>query len=408
MKINIQSLKQVPNFLKKDNTLELCYFGAVTNEIKSWIDFHQLESYVAGNFTNIKIPDSKDINSMFIAPEQYTYLDGFSPNLNKSLHIGHFSNYVLAKAFYKLGIGKNTLSIYGDLLEGDVEKSTAYSALQDMYDEFEFGPNKEYFASEMVECKTELFDGEDQYAGSKYFQVGDNKIVGLKNDGSTTYFYQDVCLAEKLIELSQTSNEKLSMLYMTGEEQKNHFELLKVLFPHVNHIPLGLIKASGIKMGTRNGNVIYVTDFIKIMKDTLPNNDDIEKLIYNVFAGYILKSAPKSDKNINIDTLEDNPKNSPGLYLGYTTARLNSAGVKMEPAKEFTMAKLEYAYLKSKATLNPSILFEAIIEVCADINSLYITHHIKDNDENNKMFEVLISNVLLGAHRLGLFTIYKF
>lgn len=407
MKIDIQSLKQVPRNLKNNNNLELCCFGQVPDNIKLWIQCHNLESYTVDKFTNIKIPNSANINDLFDVPEAFTYLDGFSPNLNKNLHIGHFCNYALAKSFYKLGICKNTLSIYGDLLEGEIDKNDAYSSLHNLYNEFEFGPDKEYFASEMVGCKTEMFDGEGEYAGSKYFQVGEDKIVGIKNNGSTSYFYQDVCLAEKLIELSQTSNEKLSMLYVTGEEQKNHFKLLKVLFPHVNHIPLGLVKLSGIKMGTRNGNVIYIHDFMKEMKGILPLNDDIDKLIYNFFAGYILKSAPKSDKNIDMDSLS-NPKNSPGLYISYTTARMNSAGVNVEPAKEFTFAQLQYAYLKSKAMLNPSILFEAIISLCEEINTLYITHHIKDNEENNKIFENLISNVVLGAHKLGLFTIYKF
>ncbi|NQY94328.1 MAG: helix-turn-helix transcriptional regulator, partial [Campylobacteraceae bacterium] len=38
------------------------------------------------------------------------------------LHIGHLSNLVLAKAFQKLGVGENFISILGDTLEGSVKK----------------------------------------------------------------------------------------------------------------------------------------------------------------------------------------------------------------------------------------------------------------------------------------------
>jgi hypothetical protein len=390
MKININKVKVNP----KSKQFELCVFGMPDAEVQEWISKNNLQSYTKENYTNIILLEHTDLSMLFYCGEYFKWMDGFSPNLNKKLHIGHFSNLVLAKAFKSLGVCDNTVSIYGDTLDGEVKKEDAIECLKKYQDEFNFHTDESFMASEMKYYGALLVDGVGDYIGTKVFEVGENKEVGIKSNGQTSYFYQDVALAETL---------DSPTLYLTGKEQCNHFNNLKQIFPNIEHIGLGLVKVSGKKMASRDGNVLFIDDFINLVKETF--NGDM-KLIYNVFAGFVLKSNPDVDKNINLDLIS-NPKNSAGLYLSYTMARLNSAGCDLKHNGKFNSLQLSFAEIKSKVNLKPNILFEALVEHCKNINALYLTHTIKDNEENKLMFNGLLSDLLYGCNMLGLFTIDK-
>lgn len=321
-------------------------------------------------------------------------MDGFSPNLNKKLHIGHLSNMVLAKAFRSLGVTEKTVSLLGDTLAGDIALKDALSDLNRYQMDFDFFPDCSLHASQMKYHGGLLTDGSGNYSGTKIFKIGDTKIVGVKSSGETSYFYQDVALAEML---------KDKTLYITGNEQCNHFESLNKLFPDIVHIGLGLVKVTGKKMSSRTGNVILIEDFIEIINQMF--NGDM-KLIYNVFAGLILKSKPDADKRLNLDIISD-PKNSQGLYISYTTARLLSAGCSVIKINNFNNKHLEFAYLKAAINLTPNTLFDALIQHCQRINYLYTSNYIKNNPENQIMFESMLSDLVLGCKKLGLFIIAK-
>lgn len=392
MKIHINKLKIVPKSISND--FKLCVYGEPEQEIKDWIQVNKFISEQKEKYTNIIIPQGTNLSDVFSEPKQFEWMDGFSPNLNKKLHIGHFSNLVIGKAFKSLGICNKTVSIYGDTLDGKVKKEDAILALTKYQTDFNFLTDKSLMASEVKYGGELLQDGDGEYSGTKVFKVGEEKVVGIKSNGQTSYFYQDVCLAEML---------NAPTLYLTGKEQCNHFELLNILFPNNNHIGLGLVKVSGKKMGSRLGNVILIEEFIDLVSDTFAG--DIQ-LIYNVFAGFILKSNPEVDKGINLDIIS-NPKNSAGLYLSYTMARLKSAGCEFKDIDKFESSELEFSLLKAKVNLKPNILFEVLINHAKDINTLYLNHKIIGNEENKIMFENKLSDLIFGAKSLGLFTINK-
>jgi arginyl-tRNA synthetase len=392
MKIDINKIKVVPKSLSND--FKLCIYGTPEKDVQEWIDNNSFEVEVTEKYTNIILPNDVQLSDIFLEVNKFEWMDGFSPNLNKKLHIGHFSNLVIGKAFKSLGICEKTVSIYGDTLDGEVKKEDAIQALTKYQNDFQFFTDKSLMASEVKYNGGLLKDGTGDYDGTKIFEVGEDKVVGIKSTGQTSYFYQDVSLAEML---------NAPTLYLTGKEQCNHFDILKKLFPNIQHIGLGLVKVSGLKMASRIGNVILIEDFIEQVKETFNGN---LQLIYNVFAGFILKSNPDVDKGINLDIIS-NPKNSAGLYISYTMARLNSAGCKLKYNEKFSSKELEFAYLKAKSNLKPNILFEQLTEHCKEINSLYINHTIKDNDDNKKMFEVKLSDLIYGCNKLGLFTIDK-
>lgn len=393
MKIDINKIKLVSEQHKK-HELEVCVFNTkLTDEIKEWIDYHEFKTYENNNYINIII--DKNLEELFL-DKKFKFMDGFSPNLNKKLHIGHFSNLVLAKALQSLGLCEETVSIYGDTLPSLDQNYTQTDAINDLnnyLEFFNFKINQEFYASKMV-YNGKLLDGEDKYENTKVFEIEEDRIVGIKSDGNTSYFYQDVALADILND---------STLYLTGKEQNNHFEYLKKLHPNTEHIGLGLVKISDNKMSSRLGNVIFIEDFINQIKDSFHND---MKLVYNVFAGFVLKSNPDIDKSINLDLIS-NPKNSSGLYISYTMSRLLSAGCNVIENINFNNKDIEFWYLKSKYNMTPNLLFDSIVELCKEINILYNTHHINNNDENRMMFEYKLSDLILGSKKLGLFLIDK-
>lgn len=393
MKLSINKIKTIPKTINDE--FGFCVFGEPNDEIKSWIRHHKFETYQSGRYTNIKIGIDVNVNDIFLNRVPFVYMDGFSPNLNKKLHLGHFSNLVLARAFKELGVCKNTVSIFGDTLTGAVSKEEALIYINEFIaTNFEYKPDKKFFASEVKYTGTLLVDGTDKYEGTKIFDIGGEKMVGIKGDGSTTYFCQDVALAEML---------NAPTLYLTGKEQCNHFRLLKVLFSSIEHVGLGLVKVSGKKMSSREGNVILMEDFID---EVATHFDKIDfKLAYNIFAGFILRSVPNSDKNVNMDEVSD-PKKSEGLYVSYTMARLRSAGVNYVVTEQPSQT-MKFAYMKAYNNLSPNVLFEVIVDLCKEINGLYIEHTIKGNKENEIMFQEKLSHVLWGCQKLGLFFINK-
>lgn len=390
--------KVIPSNLNKG--FGFCVFGEPTQEVLNLAESCNFIVQKEKGYTNFFPTEKTDFGKMFIGEKKFKYMDGFSPNLNKHLHIGHFSNLILAKAFQKLGVAEEYISILGDTLKGEVSKEEALEKFKEHCKKFDYKVDKIFFASEM-KYEGELKNGEGEYEGTKIVEAGEEKIVVIKKDGSTSYFYQDLALASLLND---------DTLYLTGYEQENHFKLLSKVYPHITHVGLGLVKlksnkmipsANG-KMSTRLGNVVYLSDFMEELKEEF-NGD--EKLAYNIFAGYILGGSPKSDKTFDMNLMK-NHKNSPGLYLSYTMARLKSAGVDLNhSADDFIKPEIKYAYIKAKAALNPSVLFQALVELCKEINSLYTTHHISGNEDNKAMFSKLMSDLYVGMKKIGLFEV---
>lgn len=391
MKIDINKVKLTPSNMG----FNFCVFGKPSDEILEWAKYWNLELVDSGQFTNIMLNDKFNISQAFNQNDVYQYVDGFSPNLNKHLHVGHLSNLILANAFQKLNVGNKFIAILGDTLDGKVQKEDALELYKKYCTDFGYIVDEVFYASQMIlNNKTLLTDGEGDYSGSKVFDLGDEKLVGIKSTGLTSYFYQDVSLAEKLND---------STLYLTGFEQDNHFKSLKKLYPKTNHVGLGLVLLDGKKMSSSEGNIIYLEDFINDLMKLF--NHDI-KLVYNILAGQILKSAPGTNKSIDTKLIS-NPKLSLGLYLSYTMAHIKSCGVSTQNNDTYYSKELEFSELKAKCNLSPNILFDSLVNHCKKINKLYEKNYIKGNDENIKIFSDLISDLELGMKKLGLFSIEK-
>jgi hypothetical protein len=210
MKININKIKLKP----KNLNFGFCVYGEPTQEIIDWTQYWNLKLENSGAYTNIEIPKDISIFNLFEDVKIFEYGDFFSPNLNKHLHLGHLSNLIIAKCFQSLGLAKNTVAILGDTLDGAVTKEDALNKYNEYCNNFGYHIDKIFFASEQNLIGNLLTEGEGEYEGTKVFNLSDQKIVGLKSDGSSTYFYQDVALATYL---------NAPTLYLTGTEQIPHF-----------------------------------------------------------------------------------------------------------------------------------------------------------------------------------------
>jgi arginyl-tRNA synthetase len=404
IKINPNDLREIP---KDKGDFGFCVYGDLTNVSNSakfmtiiqWMNYWGFRAQKSGPYTNILIPKSFDLSECFYKREPHKYMDGFSPNLNKYLHLGHFSNLIIAKTFKFMGIAEQTVAILGDTLpEKDVLQVDAIRTYKSYCKMFGYDIDHLHFASAVkLDKETEeklLKEGEGEYEGTKFFEIDGEKKVAIKSDGTTSYLYQDVAFAYLL---------KSKTLYLTGLEQKSHFDLVSKIVPSkIKHIGLGLVTVNGKKMSSREGNVLYMKDIISDLNKKFGNMN----LTYNVIAGQILKSEPSKMKSIDMDTI-DNVKGSPGLYLSYTAARLKSAGVTFENNSKFHSNYLQYKFLKSSWNYSPKTFLDALIEHCKEINKLYENpeYNIQKDDNVRIFFGSLLEDLELGMKKLGLFSI---
>jgi hypothetical protein len=393
MKINVNQIQTIPPHLQ-NGKFGFCVHGQPNNLIQTWIDYWKLETQNSSPFTNI-YPNHQNFSEYFEEPPKFNYLDAFSPNLNKHLHLGHLSNLVLAKAVKALNLSEKVISIYGDTLVGEVSKEEAYQTLKELQTKYNNLPDQEFMASEMKLADPNYFlqPGSREYEGTQVFEINENQyVVGIKSDGSTSYFYQDVALADHL---------GAHGLYLTGSEQKEHFQMLEEIFP-LQHIGLGLVLLNGKKMSSSTGNVIYLSEIEELVCKKFTD----EKLIYNIVAGQILKTKLTATKNITKKNIGD-IKTSLGLYLSYTNARLKSAGCENQGGSDFIDPNLEFAHLKAQVNIEPQFLFTSLVNKAKQINKLYETHHIQGNEENKQMFSLLMTDLEWGLTNLGMFPITK-
>lgn len=349
-----------------------------------------------GNITNLLFTDRVKA-SIFNYKTSYRYLDGFSPNLDKKLHVGHFMNLVYAKAFQCMNVANHTVAIYGDTGE-----NVDYA--NENFKNFGYEPDLKFYASQIQMANGYswlLTDGTGDYQDCKVFD--EVKQVGIRSNGKTTYFYQDVALGTHL---------QSNVLYITGSEQSGHFEdLRKVLssIGGVTHLPLGLIKLEGKKMSSRLGNTVMLDELLDILKESInekfkeKNNEslsdsELEMLAYNAFAGRLLRSNPKSEKNIKLEDIID-LKQSDGLYLTYTLIRLKKLNIGVVSNSDDL--RLAFSLYSSVTNLNPSLLSSELFRYCQQINKDY---SMIKSVYNPILYAKYLYNLEKYMDKLGLFT----
>lgn len=256
----------------------------------------------------------------------------------------------------------------------------------------------------------------------------DEKLL-LRSDGTSVYMTQDLGTAvERFADFSPQK-----MIYVVGNEQNYHFEVLKILLSKlgytwascVEHLSYGMVELPEGKMKSREGTVVDADDLITEMSDTarqmteelgkidLFSPEEAKKLYHEIGMGalkyFILKVDPQKNMLFNPKSSIDFNGNT-GPFIQYTHARicslLRKAGTNvgdMTFKPDFTLQEKEKAVLmllhdypavvsQAAATYSPALIANYVYDLAKTFNGFYQdTPVLKETDENIRVFRLTLS-----------------
>ena len=259
----------------------------------------------------------------------------------------------------------------------------------------------------------------------------DQKLL-LRGDGTSVYMTQDLGTA-----LSRFEENKLDdMIYVVGNEQNYHFQVLKLVLKklgyewsdNIYHLSYGMVELPEGKMKSREGTVVDADDLIVDMVSTAREmSDELGKLegcseeeAANVcrmvglgaLKYFILKVDPK--KTMLFDPRESIDFNgNTGPFIQYTHARICSvlrkaaeAGIDYSSCGEVELLAEEIELIKSLAELPavvaaagdnfaPSMIAAYAYELAKSFNGYYHDHSIlREEDEAKRAMRLQLASVV--------------
>ena len=240
----------------------------------------------------------------------------------------------------------------------------------------------------------------------------DQKLL-LRGDGTSVYMTQDLGTA-----LSRFEENKLDdMIYVVGNEQNYHFQVLKLVLKklgyewsdNIFHLSYGMVELPEGKMKSREGTVVDADDLIAAMIGTaremsaelgkLDGATDEEAAAISEMVGlgalkyFILKVDPK--KTMLFDPRESiDFDGNTGPFIQYTHARIRSimrkaedGGVAMDGYAEASLLQDEIELIKAlteyPATVRmageqfaPSVIAAYAYDLAKQFNGYYHDHSI--------------------------------
>lgn len=269
----------------------------------------------------------------------------------------------------------------------------------------------------------------------------DQKVL-LRGDGTSVYMTQDIGTAS--LRYSEYPIDK--MVYVVGNEQNYHFQVLSILLDKVGyswgkdlvHFSYGMVELPEGKMKSREGTVVDADDLVDEMVGTARETsrelgkldglteaeaEDIADMVgMGALKYFILKVDPRKNMTFNPKESIDFNGNT-GPFIQYTHARIQSVlrkaeeqGLKAEAAAE-TAAKLsdKELYLirlidsfpdtvKDAAEgFSPAIIANYIYELAKEFNQFYHEYSIlKEEDDALKSFRLLLASTTGKVIRTGM------
>jgi arginyl-tRNA synthetase len=238
----------------------------------------------------------------------------------------------------------------------------------------------------------------------------DEKLL-LRSDGTSVYMTQDLGTAQ--LRYDEYHPEK--MIYVVGNEQNYHFDVLKLILQKklqknfgktIEHLSYGMVELPFGKMKSREGTVVDADDLMETMfqeakatSETLGKfdfeeqeaNELYEMLGMGALKYFILKVDPKKNMLFNPEeSIDFNGNTAP--FIQYTHARIKSLLRKAEthgmeyqkvhfssdfilekPEKELIKLLYDYdAVLQNAAeTLSPALIANYTFELAKEFNRFY-------------------------------------
>ncbi len=299
----------------------------------------------------------------------------------------------------------------GWVLDGFAE---TYKALGISFDKVDFESDTYLLGKELVQKGLQSGVFEKEADGSVWCDLTadglDRKLV-LRGDGTSVYITQDLGTAER--RFSQYNLD--SHVYVVGNEQDYHFQVLKLILEKLGfawadqifHLSYGMVELPEGKMKSREGTVVDADDLIQKMYEEAKRTseesgkladlgeEEKEQLYRMIGLGalkyFIIKVDPKK-------TMLFNPKESidfngnTGPFIQYTHARIRSIlrkaaaqGIETGPsdittdlvpsAKEVRLIKLLNLFpskvAEAGAALSPAIVANYAFDLAKEFNQYY-------------------------------------
>lgn len=268
----------------------------------------------------------------------------------------------------------------------------------------------------------------------------DEKLL-LRGDGTSVYMTQDLGTAQ----LRYEEFHPQKMIYVVGNEQNYHFDVLKLVLGkklgkefgnHIYHLSYGMVELPNGKMKSREGTVVDADDLMDEMflqakesTEALGKHDftpeEANKLYEMIGIGalkyFILKVDPKKNMLFNpAESIDFNGNTAP--FIQYTHARIKSLmrkaeenGIALEAATEASLlGDSEKALLKSLYAYpqvveaagegySPALIANYMFDLAKDFNSFYQASPIfKEDNAALRALRLRISQMVAMVLKRGM------
>ena len=328
-----------------------------------------------------------------------------------------------------------------------------YDGFQETYRRMGISFDKIYYESETYLLGKQIV--EEGLSTGQFYQKDDNSIwvnlteqgldekLLLRSDGTSVYMTQDL----GTVQLRFEEYSPQEIIYVVGNEQNYHFDVLKLILTQklhkpygdaIFHLSYGMVELPQGKMKSREGTVIDADDLMEEMFVQAKSNTEAlgkfhfeeqeanrlyEMIGMGALKYFILKVDPKKNMLFNPDeSIDFNGNTAP--FIQYTHARIKSLlrkatelDIDMEVAIpaiclssiEKDIIRLIYEYpqivLSAGEAYSPALIANFIYELAKSFNHLYQEIAIlKEENASLRLLRLQISraSAVVIKHGMGL------
>lgn len=283
---------------------------------------------VVGRFHNYHVTPARwEWPEVYPVQHKGLIIDGFSPNMNKELHVGHLRNLAIARSLKSILRGSDTtfVALIGCSLG---VKKAALDGWKRWTNFVHYHPHVYYdvaLPQDVIESREPTVEEVEKrvidvnepgpdWALPKLWDGPNGPVIVIRADGRHLYAFHDLTFAK---EVGPTH-------YITGHEQKGHFANLGL---GDKHLSMGLVCGTdGKKLSSRNGTALLATDALEAIITQLGDMADrntANQVAWNILVWNFLHASRGTDLKFEVEKWV-RPE-APGMYASYTYARVKKA-----------------------------------------------------------------------------------